>query len=164
MLLLIFSFTLLVGCNLSKEPTDPTQTVDNSVRVKFYVDDEIYSSKKHDKGSEIKLPEDPVKEGYKFIGWYTEDGDIISKKFIVEEALNIYAKFEEIESTIKDTYIVNFYIEEKLYYSIEVEKNNKIPGVEDPMSPTGYYFYGWVDDNNKEVSLSDKVNSNLNLA
>ena len=163
MLLLIFSFTLLVGCNLSKEPTDPTQTVDNSVRVKFYVDDEIYSSKKHDKGSEIKLPEDPVKEGYKFIGWYTEDGDIISKKFIVEEALNIYAKFEEIESTIKDTYIVNFYIEEKLYYSIEVEKNNKIPGVEDPMSPTGYYFYGWVDDNNKEVSLSDKVNSNLNL-
>ena len=96
LLLILFSFSFISACNEEIPSEVPTEII--TVRVKFVVDDEVYDNKKYEIGEEIKLPEEPTKEGYEFVGWYTEEDELF-KGGKVKDKITLYAKFEKIDSS-----------------------------------------------------------------
>ena len=64
--------------------------------VKYYVDEEVIDSFKVGEQSIIDEPTDPVKEGYKFIGWYKGDKLFDFSKNKITKNTKLVAKFEEI--------------------------------------------------------------------
>ncbi len=77
---------MLIGCNKV------------NFKVDFYVDGELYQSITTNGSEEIKMPSDPVKDGYIFDGWYWDEGTWL-KPFSanslldteLKENLNVYA-------------------------------------------------------------------------
>ena len=72
--------------------------------VKFVIDDNSFSHQYADSPENINFPEDPVKPGYVFNGWYF-DKDVWEKPFTedylkqdnVEKEIVVYAKFVKAE-------------------------------------------------------------------
>ena len=68
-------------------------------KVEFIVDGEVYKTVSTKDKSEIKIPKNPEKEGYKFDGWYLEDGDRFTANSLLDTpisedmVLKVYAKF-----------------------------------------------------------------------
>ncbi len=80
-----------------------------SFKVNFIVDGEVYDTL-HIDGTTIELPDNPpAKEGYRFVGWYWDEG-VWEKPFNAQSLvnaslaseMNIYAKFEPIPTTPGD--------------------------------------------------------------
>ena len=88
----LMSFTILVGCNDSGNLPSEIPSEIETIRIRFYVDDELYKTIKIGLDEEIKLPQDPVKEGCSFVGWYTSDGDKFNFED-VSENISLFAKF-----------------------------------------------------------------------
>jgi len=99
-------------------------------------------------GKKLDIPTAPVKVGYEFLGWYTDeactDGNEFDFSTVITESTDIYAKFKKIDDTYTVTYIVN----NKLY-------GDKVTGILynetvefAPMDPVlaGYTFDGWYTD------------------
>ena len=63
--------------------------------VNFFVDGKKVGSSSINSKYEYKLPEEPKKPGYRFIGWYEELGHL-SKKFKKGTKKNVHARFEPI--------------------------------------------------------------------
>ncbi|MBQ8844530.1 MAG: leucine-rich repeat protein [Clostridia bacterium] len=76
----------------------------NNTKLNFMVDDELYYSVEYESSSDdLKMPDDPTKEGFIFDGWFF-DKDVWLKPFdednlpkADEDKIYIYAKFVEIE-------------------------------------------------------------------
>lgn len=93
-LILIFSLFGLTSC------TDDSKS---GYKISFMINNDIYSAVET-KGSEsITLPNNPIKDGFKFIGWYF-DNESFDKPFVSDSLLNtelssdinLYAKMLEI--------------------------------------------------------------------
>lgn len=69
--------------------------------VEFISDGEVVSTTSMKNGATIALPADPVKEGFKFAGWYNYDGTLISSGSTVNGAMTISAMWtvDYIEAT-----------------------------------------------------------------
>lgn len=93
LLLIIFSSCILFGCNASEKTVEDVVSEISEIRIKFIVDDEIYETIKYQLGDEFELPEEPKKEGYKFVGWYTRDDEVFDINDI-KKNISVYAKFE----------------------------------------------------------------------
>ena len=63
--------------------------------VNFFVDGKKVGSSSINSKYEYKLPEEPKKPGYRFIGWYEELGHL-SKKFKKGTKKNVHARFEPV--------------------------------------------------------------------
>lgn len=104
-----------------------------------------YFTKVEENGKLIR-PTDPEKEGYVFVGWYTEPELINEYKFnsTVSADLKLYAKFEE--SAAVETQTVTFMKDAETLFDTSVVKKGNIVGV--PAEPTndGYSFAGWYTD------------------
>ena len=80
-----------------------TQSV--KFNIKFMVDNEVYSTVETGGKETIAMPEDPIKEGYNFDGWYWDE-NIWSQPFTANSLLNaplssdmkVYAKFTYIHT------------------------------------------------------------------
>lgn len=101
-LLSVFAF-FLAGCNNNNKPEDDIEK-DESLKLNFIVEGEVYDSIDYTANQDsIKLPEDPVKDGYIFDGWYW-DYDIWEEPYTLAslsdrpltEKMMVYAKFSEI--------------------------------------------------------------------
>ena len=112
----------------------------------FIVDGKQYDCVFVNANDEIQLPEDPVKDGYRFLGWFLDDGewtqpfnanmsDPISSNMIV------YARF--IDNSIVNK--VTFEVDGNAYYQSTIEIKNNIELPEDPIKK-GYIFQGWYRD------------------
>ena len=96
-ILLIVLCAVLISCNGVK------------IGINFYVDGEFYEGVRTKGEEEIKMPDDPVKEGYVFQGWYWDEGTwtqpFTAASFLnqsISEAFKVYAYFiseEELAST-----------------------------------------------------------------
>lgn len=67
-------------------------------KVRFITDENTSIAFEGIKGTEIKLPGDPYKQGYKFDGWFTakDGGDKVNDKVIIEDNnIEVYARFSE---------------------------------------------------------------------
>ena len=71
-------------------------------KVKFIVDGEVYKTVATKDKSEIKIPKNPVKEGYEFDGWYLDEGkwkkpftanSLLDAPISDDMVLEVYAKF-----------------------------------------------------------------------
>lgn len=116
-------------------------------------------------GEKIEEIPTPVKDDYKFIGWYynNEKFDFETK---ITKNITLVAKWEKVETkeeTVKVTkYTVKFDADNgSKVTSKTVEKNNVVMK---PANPTkeGYKFIGWYNGN-VEFNFKTKITKNLTL-
>lgn len=138
--------------------------------VKFVVEDEVYKEINTSGSETIAIPQDPVKDGYEFEGWYW-DKDIWSKPFTanslldteLKNNLNVYAHFisesdlKGIEIKIKDFELIDN--ENEIYYYKSVSNDIQ-----------QFSFGGIVNVNNraswslsKDISGNDEIKSKNTL-
>lgn len=145
--LVLVLLLLIIGC--TKEITNYT--------VNFKVDGETIQTLTIEEGTPLEMPSDPAKEEHKFLGWYNDNGDLITKGFEVVGNMDLTAKFETIKYTI--TIDFNDGSGKVLTYNYaagEVLKKPTMP------TKTGYTFAGWyVGD--ESFSFDRMPNKNINV-
>lgn len=109
--------------------------------------------------SEFKLPENPQKEGYRFVGWYLDKD--FSKEFkdlesVEEDEITLYAKFEKLE----EKFTVTFIDDDKVVDTIIVTKNDKVEYK--TLSKENHMFLGWYDGETK-FEYGSFVNKDITL-
>ena len=131
--------------------------------------DGMKSSEQVTSGYTYKIPGDPTKTGYKFIGWYLSETPAETENSIqvyapnIENTLNktvtFYAKWEPITYTVRfdpnGGSVPPTYPTQTFTYDVEQELNAN------PFTRTGYTFTGWnivknPTDTNPGVSYNDK--------
>lgn len=133
-LLILLSLCILAfGCKESKKINFVAEGCDeiNNVSIKDL--------------SEFKLPENPQKEGYKFIGWYLDKD--YTKEFksldnIEDSEITLYAKFEK-----EEKYTVTFMDDDKVIEKLTVTKDESVKCKE--LTKDKHLFLGWYDGETK---------------
>lgn len=134
-LFLLFTVMFISACSF----TDPVYKT-----VKFDVDGNITEVKVEIK-SKIEKPEDPVKDGYVFKGWYKGEEEFDFETKILKD-ITLVAKFEEDSSTPTRTYTVIFKdYDGTVLKEEEVIKGGSATAPQDP-NREGYEFVGWSKD------------------
>lgn len=110
--------------------------------VKWLNEGEIWRSKHYEYGSEIYYPEEPIKEGYIFMGWTDENLNFIECPFVVTDNISFMAAWEPIECTLvfdANGAVFSYGMPEMtqtLRYGDEIV-------VPETPCKEGYYFAGW---------------------
>jgi len=113
------------------------------------------------KGSKLTLPANPTKEGYSFVGWYTDEDLTIpfNNQAPINSNLTLYAKWDSISYTVH--FETNGGSE---IADVTVKHGNKLTR---PTEPTkeGYDFVGWYTDEQlkNEYDFNTSITSNLTL-
>lgn len=105
------------------------------------------------------LPQAPEREGYKFVGWYTQNGedDEWGEEFTADSAVSsdmtVYAKWEEV-------YIVTFNVNDGTAVStpITIEHGSALP---EPPMRNGYKFGGWYTQNGENDEWGEPYTSDM---
>ena len=128
----------------------------NLYTINYVVDGNIYDSNEIEFGHKAKKPEDPVKVGYTFDGWYLEDEKWSFIGYIVTEDLTLNARW-----------IVNNY---NLLLDVNNDKAGSVVGagnyeynsivVIQALTNPGYTFEGWYK-NNEFVSIDSSYQFNM---
>ncbi len=106
----------------------------------------------------LELPDDPTKEGFKFVGWFDQDDTPITNGMVLENKdITLYAKWEE-QETVK----VTFDTDGGNY----IDPANVVKGevLTPPKNPTkkGYEFVEWQLDGVK-YDFNTKVDKEITL-
>lgn len=126
-------------------PSNPDNPAANSYVVMFIDwNEETLDAQIVNEGSDAIPPPEPVREGYKFIGWSADFTN-------VHEGLVIYAQYEEIQQH-DTTFTVKFFdqLSTTLLCSVTVEDGAEVV----PPSPSlknGYHFDKWIPENYSPV-------------
>ena len=111
-------------------------------------------------------PTSPTRDGYDFVGWYTDDKltNLFASGTKVDANITLYAKWTEVTSTVETVTVVLYY-NDNLYGSrTDVYKKGIEYHVSNPFRE-GYLFGGWFT--NKELTEPFEngivLNSNLTL-
>lgn len=144
MLLLVVSLSLVVGCAKPKYivsfDTDCEQVIESQ---------EVVEEEKATK------PEDPIKEGHKFLGWFNGDTEYVFETPVTAN-VSLKAKWEIC------TYVVSFETgTEETIDSQDIKYNKKASQPEDPVQD-GYTFGGWFNGETK-WDFNSPVKSDLVL-
>lgn len=121
------------------------------------------------KDGTITKPQDPVRDGYKFLGWYSNNV-LFDFNTPITKNLELIAKWEK----AKDNSTTTTTTTEAKKYTVKFDSNggSKVSSkevtsgskVSKPSNPTrtGYKFGGWTL-NNKAYDFNSKVTSNITL-
>ena len=125
-----------------------------------YINEGIeYHKETAEYGSVITSIQDPIKEGYTFIGWYDENNQKVSYPITVTEDITLHSKYEI------NTYTVSFYHNNEKY--VENQKVNYGESAVKPSTdPTkeDYNFSGWViKGTNNKYDFTSKVTKDIEL-
>ena len=117
-------------------------------------------------GERATQPEEPVREGYVFVGWYTDEGCNNEFSFETEIAFDIelYADWEEATGDTIKVCFENNYEGGGIYYSQTINTGRRIAK---PAEPTreGYAFIGWYSDAacTENFNFNAFLNENTNI-
>ena len=143
-----------------------------NIGINFYVDGEFYEGIKTKGEEEISMPEDPVKEGYVFQGWYWDEG-VWTQPFTassllnqpVREALSVYAYFIS-EEELASTKLISFETMGAGAVNPVRIKVGELISEPQGLSRPGYYLVGWyreADFTTKWNFATDRVSSDMTL-
>ena len=111
-------------------------------------------------GSTVRMPDNPTKEGYLFLGW-TLDGQTYDFNTKVTKNITLVAKYQKINEDVK-TYYVTFDTDGGTTILRQaIEEGNKVTKPSDP-TKSGYKFIGWYVDN-EEYNFDTEVTKNLTI-
>lgn len=140
---------LVVGCN--NKPT-PTLTPDSNpvpaveFNVKFYDGETLLVEKKVQENKSVSFPDTPTKDGYNFIGWFSDTS--LEQKFDINKKitthLNLYAKFE------LKAYVVKFLVDNTVLEEQTIKHNELANLPSEEPKKEGFNFVGWYV--NKELT------------
>jgi uncharacterized repeat protein (TIGR02543 family) len=101
---------------------------------------------------ELKLPENPTKEGYTFVSWIDKnETPILDEALLSCEDITLYANWEKKEDA-KKYYTVKFDSKGgSNINAIQVECNTKLKLPTTKPTRTGYEFISWYDKNGKTI-------------
>lgn len=148
----------------------------NDVEVKFELNDGLahngdayIDAQMISQGDPATKPEDPIKEGYTFAGWYSDSELTQLWDFTtgVTASMTLYAKWEETIDTPEPvtTYTVTFDSNGGTNVASQSVTANEV--AIEPKSPTktGYTFVGWYADQalTKEWDFNTKITSDQTL-
>lgn len=68
----------------------------NTYKINFYNDNTIIKTIETRKNKTIEQPEKPTKEGFIFIGWYQNDGEVFNFENPINQDTNLYARWATI--------------------------------------------------------------------
>lgn len=108
------------------------------------------------KGEAVAKPEDPTRENYSFVGWFTEAEVVTEYDFsaIVSANLTLYAKWlDNSKQYINVTFDVNWYGLKVTKTVQKVEKGGTATKIEDP-TRKGYDFGGWYTDEDATTAFN----------
>lgn len=110
-------------------------------------------------GKVVEKPTEPVKEGYRFLGWYLDDEEFDFSKPI-KKNIKLIAKWEKIADGEKEIYNVKFDDGNE----IQNAKTNEEGYVKELSTPVkeGYQFLGWYLDD-EEFDFSKPVTRDMTL-
>ncbi len=116
--------------------------IGDKVTVTFCVDNETYASITINTGTSLneRMPSVPSKEGFDFLGWYTEDGKEFTSETKVYADITVYAKWNLNEDYVLVTYI----IDNEIYMTLACKKSM----ITEPYIPdkSGKELNGWYTD------------------
>lgn len=154
-----------IGDEVKIELFDLTQKIESNITLiaKFektytvtYLVDEQENKLSVLENEKISL-EDPIKEGFEFVGWYNFDtNELFDMESLITSDIKLFAKFEEIENT----FIVKCIIDDKETL-IKVKENEKV--VLDLPQKEGYNFIGFYQENGEEFSLDTLITNNITI-
>ena len=103
----------------------------NRYNIIYEVDGEVFGTALVKYGSDIVLPDEPVKEGYTFSGWNDVPETMPAEDIVITGsfAVNYYA--------------VTYIVDGEAYATYSVAYGAELPLPEDP-ELYGYYFNGWI--------------------
>lgn len=114
----------------------------------------IISGQKVEEGTKLQKPENPIKEGYEFIGWYKSlsynENDLYDFNQTVNSNFTLYAKYNKIEYKISYDYNCDEINDNEIVFS----NSNNI--TLDTPSRDGYHFLGWYENGVKVETLENR--------
>lgn len=146
---------------LSQEQKEVLSSIvaDTKFTVKFFVNGELNKSLRVKYANEPVAPENPIKDGYAFMGWSeTEGGEVVDLDSVkINSDKNFYAVF-------KKEYKVLFWFDGELYKEYELVEGSKVEVPEISEIDERLVFHGWSheDDNDpdKVVNVSEIIVEN----
>ena len=132
--------------------------------ISFIVDDKVYSTIETAGHEGLTLPEDPVKEGFDFAGWYIDDGSF-EKEFDITQYetigltsnTSIYAKFVEKQPTVVEKFTITFSVDGQTHATLLTLGNETLTLPNEPFKED-YTFDGWYfDDGSFEQPLVEST-------
>ncbi len=119
-------------------------------------------------GTKASQPQEPLREGYVFNGWYMDSACSVGYDFASEVTADkeLFAGWEVKSSNSCKVTFENNYPDGGSYYSQTVNKGRRVARPADP-TRNGYAFYGWYTDSacsvGNEYNFNGLVQTDINL-
>lgn len=169
-LFIAVSMFILVACNSETDSQQDVGSQDHKVVFTVTFDAQGGSAIESillSEGEKLVLPDNPVKVGYTFGGWYLDDkfeNEFLSEQAIVSD-LTLYAKW--IDSTVEDDAFcyVRFMIDGEGYKRCWLKKGSNMLSMPKPYSKACSVFDGWYFDEGfvKKCDGIESISSNITL-
>ncbi len=113
----------------------------SSHNIEYYLADggALYDTRTFKEGETIIHPTNPQMEGFSFMGWVDENGNIFNNSVMGQEDIKVYAQFEI------NTYKVTYIVDEEVYKNYDIIYQSEITIPADP-EKEGYTFAGWTPE------------------
>ena len=153
----LFDFNTLITSNITltakyQKNTSPVTSYSVTFVNDNGEDNNVISINENNK---ISKPNDPIKEGYSFIGWYLND-TLFDFNTLITSNITLTAKYQKIEN-ITVSFVVNGVATNQI-----VKYNEKISKPNDPTKDNAL-FAGWYTENNEIFDFNTNVKTNITL-
>lgn len=152
-ILLVVSCLILTACGSDHESYKVTFDSNGGTSVK---------SQTIKKGETAKRPDDPIKDGYTFSGWYIDINNDLEYNFEtkITKTITLIAKWIENESN-NSSFTITFNTDGGNNIEQIVVENGVITNLPTPIKE-GYNFLGWYSEDNK-YDVGSGITENLTL-